>query len=79
MTQNKYEIKEIKQHYPWILREIFKGKHGIITHKGEEICAVIPVKDLLRYEGLELEKLEKEDISEAVKEVMHKIYLKGDL
>ena len=58
VVMHKTDVKKLS---PWILRRILSGEGIIITHKGEDLCAVIPMELLNLLEGLQLESLEEED------------------
>lgn len=52
---------DVKKLTPWLLRRVLSGDPIIITHNGEDLCAVISLETLHLLEGLQLESLEEED------------------
>ena len=52
---------DVKSLTPFALRRILKGEAIILTHKDEDLCAVIPIELLTLLEGLQLESLEEEE------------------
>ncbi len=66
----RIEINKLK---PSLFKQLKKQGVLVITHKGEDLCAVISMDMLNLLEGLQLENLEEEESADEIQSILQSL------
>jgi prevent-host-death family protein len=64
-TMTRLNVAKAREEFPEIVNRAARGKRTIVSHRGKEVAAVIPIEDLHLLERLAREEMDRQDIEDA--------------
>jgi prevent-host-death family protein len=61
----RLNVAKAREEFPEIVNRAARGKRTIVSHRGKEVAAIIPIEDLHLLDRLAREEMDRQDIEDA--------------
>lgn len=61
----RLNVAKAREEFPEIVNRAARGKRTIVSHRGKDLAAVIPIEDLHLLERLAREEIDRQDLEDA--------------